>query len=331
MNCYPALFEARPQTLRLYRFCLPFNQPLTFKGHTLVSREGLWLIDYSPSGRRYIGEICPLPGFSQETLQQCEQQIIALLHAPTASLNPLLPSVAFALFCLQQKVSFKAQKETPSSLHSVPLLQGQHSEIMTRYHALDRPDLIKLKVARAAVALDIELIQDLIAINPALRFRLDANQQWSAQQYLFFLQQIDAKYIDYIEEPTLSLNDNLNISMQYHVSLALDESLLKYNSVPIHDTIKVLIIKPTLIGYPARLTCLLKHAQQHQLGVSISASFESPLALNQLKNLAQQWQQQYQINITLGLDTLTAFKNNGASDLSIEHLLTQATCLWQQQ
>ena len=202
---------------------------------------------------------------------------------------------------------------------------------MTRYHALECPVLIKLKVARTAVALDIELIQGLIAINPALRFRLDANQQWSAQQYLFFLQQIDAKYIDYIEEPTLSLNDNLNISKQYRVSLALDESLLKYNSVPIHDTIKVLIIKPTLIGYPERLAYLLKHAQQHQLGVSISASFESPLALNQLKNLAQQWQQQYQINITLGLDTLAAFKNNDASDISIEHLLTQATCLWQQQ
>lgn len=361
MNKLNDLFTTVNKQLSLYYFSLPFKQAINFKGHKLTAREGLWLIEHNPSGHDFIGEICPLPGFSQETLAQCQQQLLTQLLVKNEPVNhtkssldtgSLLPSVSFALFCLQQQIPWQAATKNElkkhDSLPSVPLLQGQPSEIITRYQLLQHPQKVKLKVARATILEDVGVLKNLIGLNPDIHFRLDANQQWTASQYTEFLTLIENKYIDYIEEPTASLTDNITISEQFKVSIALDESLLdrsllnadllsesRLNEqlIPVHSCIKALIIKPTLIGYPERIDMLLKHAQQHQLSVSISASFESPFALNQLHYLAKQWQQQSNLNISLGLDTLHAFQAHiiAASLDSTEFkniLLNQANCLW---
>ena len=89
-----------------------------------------------------------------------------------------------------------------------------------------------------------------------------------------------------------------------------------------------------------KLYLLLKHAQQQQLCVSVSASFESPVAINQLQNLAIEWQQQYNLKVSLGLDTLHAFMDNPSDIITqLESLLIhphlkssiQVTCLWKSQ
>tara|TARA_R110001583_G_scaffold6499_2_gene32854 strand:- start:43816 stop:44868 length:1053 start_codon:yes stop_codon:yes gene_type:complete len=348
MNKLNDLFTTVNKQLSLYHFSLPFTQAINFKGHQLTSREGLWLIEHDPSGQDFIGEICPLPGFSQETLAQCQQQLLARLNNSSKHLKsrvdhrPLLPSISFAVFCLQQQVPWQDPSDNklsaPDNLIKVPLLQGNPSEIISRYQLLKYPQKVKIKVARATILEEVNVLKSLIKLNPDIHFRLDANQQWTALQYASFLTLIDNKYIDYIEEPTASLNDNITISKQFKVSIALDESLLSNsllndNLLPIHPCIKALIIKPTLIGYPERIDMLLKHAQRQQLNVSISASFESPLALNQLHYLAKQWQQQSHLKISLGLDTLHAFqthitKASFDSENFKDILLNQATCIW---
>lgn len=333
------LFKTKGKKLSLYRFSLPFNKTINFNGHHLNRREGLWLIEHLSGDSISIGEICPLPGFSQETLEQCEQHILAQLQATKKApffTHSVLASVDFALFCLQQKLPWKTPPITStdqSSLPNVPLLQGSYTEVIKRYQNLNYPELVKLKVARLSVDEDINLLLALIQQNPTIRFRLDANQQWSAEQYTRFLSHIDSHYIDYIEEPTACLRSNLNISERFEVMIGLDECLLTLAEIPQHHTIKALIIKPTLIGHPLRLHALLLHAQQQQLSVSISASFESPIALNQLQYLAQQWRRETQLSISLGLDTLQAFEKNvielSQSTANFKNiLLTQATCLW---
>lgn len=327
-------FFTTENQLSLYRFSLPLTKAIDFKGHKLTSREGLWLVKRNANAEQLIGEISPLPGFSQETLAQCEQQLLTLLHTQTEIMpENLFPSVNFALFCLDQKIPYeKTQNKTPQ-LISIPLLQGSPCDILSRYQALNYPNKVKLKVARQPVSKDIQTLQDLIKLNPNVIFRLDANQQWTMQQYNEFLKQINSKHLDYIEEPTASLQDNINISEQFNVAIGLDESLLSEHIIPIHDCIKALIIKPTLIGCPSKIQSLLKHAQKQQLSISVSASFESPLALNQLSNLAQQWQTQYQLEVSLGLDTMHVFQNQYFKTTSpaknlLSVLLSEATCLW---
>ncbi len=347
MDKFTELFDCSNKTLSLYRFSLPLKKTINFKGHHLDTREGLWLIEHNPHGQDYIGEVSPLPGFSQETLAACQTQLINALQAAKLTnhskndqqvhvTTPFLPSVSFALFCLQQRVPWALQTSNVAqdiALISIPLLQGSLNEIIKRYRELNYPAIVKLKVARLSVAEDIKVIQSLIELNPTVQLRLDANQQWTAIQYADFLKTIDCKCIDYIEEPTLSTVDNISISTQFKVSIALDESLLIPDTLPISNCIKALIIKPTLIGYPARMQALLTHAQQQQLSLSISASFESPIALQQLAYLANLWQQQTQLKVSLGLDTLHAFQpeiSHAITDNSdLQRFMTsQATCIW---
>jgi len=336
INKLNELFKNTNKCLSLYRFSLPLQNSINFNGHQLKQRQGLWLVKPSINGDYSIGEIAPLPGFSHETLNECEDYLLALLHSSTINQQQIeilqtLPSVQFAIHCLLQQISWKTIPNFDQQ--SVPLLQGKPADIIQRYQTLNNPNLVKLKVARLAVQQEIQLIKELIQINPKIRFRLDANQQWNKQVYRFFLTNIKKQYIEYIEEPTQAMASNIKLAQQLKSALGLDESLLTTTTVPVNDSIKALILKPTLIGDKNRIHYLLRHAQQHKLQVCMSSSFESPIALNQLRVLAQQWQKQTQLDVRLGLDTQQAFTSevqdreiNTAAQL--ESYLKEAKRLW---
>lgn len=305
------LFNRTNRSLSLYRFSLPFEQAINFKGQRLTQRQGLWLVQRTADKNIRIGEVAPLPGFSHETLEECTTYLLSLLN--TSSINQhqvellsSFPSIQFALHCLLQATPYTTA-EHHSTTQSVPLLQGDPTQIIQRYQSLNQPDIIKLKVARLAVKTEVKLVKQLIKLNPILRVRLDANQQWTTQQYSEFISSIDKQHIDYIEEPTNSMANNMAIAQQYDSHLALDESLLKTIKIPTENCIKALVIKPSLIGDPQRISHLLTQAQQQKLQISISSSFESPIALNQLHHLANHWQQDKQVKLSLGLDTRQAF------------------------
>ncbi|MEG3754871.1 o-succinylbenzoate synthase [Psychromonas arctica] len=336
INKLNELFENTNKCLSLYRFSLSLQNSINFNGHKLKQRQGLWLVKRSVNGDYSIGEIAPLPGFSHETLNECEDHLLALLHSSTINQQQIeilqtLPSVQFAIHCLLQQISWKT---TPNfDQQSVPLLQGKPADIIQRYKTLNNPSLVKLKVARLAVEQEIQLIKELIQINPKIRFRLDANQQWNKQIYRFFLTKIKQQYIDYIEEPTQSMASNIKLAQQFKSTLGLDESLLTTTTLPVNDSIKALILKPTLIGDENRIHYLLRHAQQYKLQVCMSSSFESPIALNQLHVLAQQWQKQTQLDVQLGLDTQQAFTSKIQdreinTSAQLESYLKEAKRLW---
>jgi O-succinylbenzoate synthase len=353
MDKFNTLLDLTNRPLSLYRFKLPFKHSLNFKGQHLNEREGYWLVTRNQQQQILIGEVCPLPGFSFETLDQCEQQLLAILAAPCNErqlqfnniefTSALLPSVSFAFSCLQQQIPYMPYSYNVdrliNNLHpapilpTIPLLQGHAQAILDRYLQLDCPDKIKLKVARTHLDEDVNLIHQLATFNPKLQCRLDANQQWTAVQYTDFLNTINTQYIDYIEEPTPSLFDNIHISEKFNISIALDESILNEGTLPMHKNIKAIIIKPTLIGYPDRINALMAHAQSERLQVSISSSFESPIAINQLHHLAHHWQQTYQIEISLGLDTLHVYADDvlhKSEQLNGQDnpFLVEAECLW---
>lgn len=321
----------------LYRFSLPFKKIINFKGIKLQTRQGLWLIERSNGVITGLGEVCPLPGFSDESLNDAEQQLLQLLKQPSfcikAALSEthLFASVHWALHCLQKRLPWhKLTLQEEHQLQSIPLLSGANSdELIACYQRKQNPAKAKLKVARLSIPQELQLIDKLITLNPKLRLRLDANQQWQRNQYQTFLSQVNTNNIDYIEEPTASISDNISLAEKHHIAIALDESLLT-SPPPQHSIINALIIKPTLIGSVNKITALLKHAQQHNLQVSISSSFESPFAIEQLKQQATIWHKQYGIQISLGLDTLEAFQDNLLGKLSLQQQLKEARCIYQQ-
>ncbi|MFT6985223.1 MAG: O-succinylbenzoate synthase [Psychromonas sp.] len=321
-----ALFQATQAKLFLYK--IPFTCPLTFNGQRISLRKGLILQLQDKQGRCSFGEIAPLPGFSSENLAQATAQIITLLEEGISVLNQqsgLYPSVQFAL---DNALQHTPLTKTFADSDIIPLLQGDNSDLIKEYLSLNKPPLIKLKVARQSVQQDILLFKKLTALNPLLAIRCDANQGWETEQASRFFSQINTQQLDYIEEPTPSFRDNLQLAQRYQIGLALDETLQQADfCFQESKQIKALILKPTLIGSLSRVQYFINIASQQQLQVSISSSFESIIGLLQLAYLADSYKKE--ASVSLGLDTLKYFQPALLTDKNrIEQDLQRLECLW---
>ncbi|GEN26571.1 o-succinylbenzoate synthase [Halovibrio variabilis] len=274
--------------LALYRYSLPFRQPLMFKGMRLVSREGLLV---TINGQW--GEIAPLPGFSIETLAAAEAESLACLAAIQRGekATPTLPSVQFGFDCALRL--WPATLPTP--LPPYPLLQGAPAALMANldnivagWGALPPPRL-KLKVARFAMAEELALINLLATRLPTTKLILDANGGWTREEAQRFCERLPLEQIDYLEEPCASFADTIAVAEASGVNVALDETLSRGDAWHCHPQLKALVIKPTLIGSLNGCEALVQRAREGNLRVVISSSFESDLGLGLLGRLASEW------------------------------------------
>lgn len=284
--------------LALYRYSLPFRQPLLFKGKRLASREGL-LVKINDQW----GEIAPLPGFSTETLAEAEAESLACLAAIKRGekATPTLPSVQFGFDCAQRQWP----ANLPAPLSPYPLLQGAPAALMASLDTIVAgwgalpPTRLKLKVARYAMAEELALINQLVTRLPATKLILDANGGWAREEARRFCERLPLKQIDYLEEPCAALVDTIAVAEATGVSIALDETLSRGETWSCHPQLKALVIKPTLIGSLKACEALIQRAQAGNLRVVISSSFESDLGLGLLARLASEWAP----NEPPGLDT----------------------------
>ena len=316
--------ELLANKIAIFSYQSPFKVPLMFNGYLLKQREGL-IIRLDQQGQLFYAEIAPLPGFSKETLAQAKQQILDILTNNIPAVGSFYPSVAFGLSSLSHDI---LSLKTQTKLDQIPLLQGTNEQVVFEYQQLNNPKKIKLKVARQAISEELELIDQLMTINPKLMIRLDANQQWNFQQASSFFESVNIQGIDYIEEPTPSHQNNLQLAARYHFNLALDETLQDPDFIYVPDSkVKAFVIKPTLIGDHPRIQSFLDLAQQHKLQVSISSSFESIIGLSHLKLIAVK--NQMQCDITLGIDTIKQFQSTERFNLDhIDNDINNLECIW---
>lgn len=285
--------------VEVYRGSLALKQPMNFAGVQLKHRDIAYVCAFNTKLKQPVrAELAPLPGFSRETLDQAIAEILDAAQGNQRALT--CPSAAFAWDCLVYGI-------TPQPVPTdIPLLQGQAPQLIEDYRELNCPERIKLKVARLDTATELANIASLVALNPNLRLRLDANQGWSLSQAQQFCQQLSPVNIEYIEEPCKSITDSLDALQPSGIAIALDEQLQQpqWPMQHMHDpAIKALIIKPSLIGSFSRIQSLLCLAKQHQQRVILSSAFESPYGLGLLANLAKIWTP----NEVPGLDTSKYF------------------------
>ncbi|MEL7967212.1 o-succinylbenzoate synthase [Vreelandella neptunia] len=272
--------------LALYRYSLPFRQPLMFKRERLANREGLLV---SINGQW--GEIAPLPGFSTETLAEAEAESLACLAALSRGEKalPTLPSVQFGFDCAQRSWP----NNLPAPLPSYPLLQGSPAALIqslpTANWQASPPSRLKLKVARYAMEEELALIEQLAARLPTTKLILDANGGWTREEAQRFCERLPLKQIDYLEEPCATFADTIAVAEATGVAIALDETLSRREEWNYHPQLKALVIKPTLIGSLSACEALVQRARADNLRVVISSSFESDLGLRLLSRLASVW------------------------------------------
>jgi len=272
--------------LALYRYSLPFRQPLMFKGERLANREGLLV---SINGQW--GEIAPLPGFSTETLVEAEAESLACLVALSRGekVSPTLPSVQFGFGCAQRVWPLNL----PAPLPPYPLLQGEPAALIqslsTSHWQASPPSRLKLKVARYAMEEELALIEKLAARLPTTKLILDANSGWALTEAQRFCERLPLAQIDYLEEPCAAFADTIAVAEATGVAIALDETLSRREEWNYHPQLKALVIKPTLIGSLSDCEVLVQRARAINLRVVVSSSFESDLGLGLLARLASEW------------------------------------------
>jgi o-succinylbenzoate synthase len=285
----------------LYRYAIPFTEPITVKGQRLVQREGIIVALKSP-GERHIGygEIAPLPGLHQESLQLAEAQLVELLAKydlsnPGFLLEGLYPSVRtgleMAMINLDAAVSdtlpvFANAGQAASHVPVNALLFGDRALVMQRaeeYFSLGYR-AFKLKVTASDTENAILSIQALhCAFGERIELRLDANQSLSLEEALCFAASIPQGSVAYIEEPLKDAELIGEFYAKTGIHSALDETLWQkpelLSKIP-EASLAALIVKPNRLGGISAALHFARYAREHHLLSVFSSAFESGISLS---------------------------------------------------
>lgn len=292
----------------LWSYHLPLNNPLPLKRGIMTHREGLLLfLSHPQGGDDYWTEVAPLPGWSQESLEDC----VNWLRENQANLSETaakLPAISWGLSLAQPRLN----KTLPHALDLNALLTATEPEELrqeTHLRYAEGYRVFKLKVGRFTPAQDKARIEAVLqGLGPMGRLRLDANRSWDLKQALAVVEHCQdlplLEFLTYIEEP---LQNTADLPAFYRASqwpVALDESLNQPGlSADIWEICTAIVLKPMLLGRE-RTFDWLKRAKKSGKAVTISSSFESPWGLSQLAF----WAAQQAPGQAAGLDTWRVFQ-----------------------
>lgn len=298
--------------ITLYRYAIPFTEPLTFHQVKVKTREGL-LLKWGTSW----SEIAPLPGFSRESLEDAQQETIAFLEAfkKGKTLPVTLPSVQFGLDCARHQ--WPVLKHTP--LAPYLLLQGSPTDIVWSWEEwlYDYPQRVKLKLGRYPMDHELAMVRELNRLAPKTKFILDVNQNWTREEAWTFLGHLDPSHIEYVEDPCARFEDVKHVAAHTGIGMALDEILATDEPWDFFPQLRALVLKPMLLGSLDKCKALVEQAHAHKVKIVISSSHESQLGNKILAQLATEWAPEQ----PPGLDTLrflsdTILDDNNEPDVS---------------
>ena len=301
------------KSFNLYRYSIPVDSQLILRGRFLKHREGL-IVRVSCS-RDGWGEIAPLPGFSEETIEQAQEQAIEWLtnwchascEAPRVPLDGCYPSVAFGISTAMDEMKRYLNEE--GNYHSVPLCYGDPDELYAELNQMPGDKVAKIKVGMYEANRDGLITDMFLEAIPDLQLRLDANRQWTLEKALKFAEKVKPQHrsrIQFLEEPCKTREESRQFAAQTGINIAWDESMREPDFLLEKEPhLSAIVIKPTLVG--SLQDCQKLIAQAHSLGIKavISSSIESSLGLTQLARIAAQ----YTPNVPPGLDTLNLMQH----------------------
>lgn len=301
----------------LYRYELPFSDPLTLKGITSRHREGLLLQLVGEDGAVGWGETSPLPGFSRESLERAAEQLRDLASsmvgremkdgwiAPDGDFSreldsmDLAPSVRFgfelALWDLYAVSRGRSLLEVvaPRPAGTVPV----NALISSSDTALEEArrsrsagyEAVKLKIGGRPVEEDVELARAVSEeLADAVTLRLDANGAWSLDEAERFARATAGLRFEYIEEPLADPALLSAFARDYGVPVALDESLVRMEPEALedHEYARAVVLKPTLLGGISRTLRFAGCASWLGMQTVISSAYETGVGTAALVALA---------------------------------------------
>lgn len=236
------------------------REPFRYGSREIHSRRGFLLSKAAPA-EGVIAEASPLPGHSQDSLEQVEAALTRA-GAPSAALE-------FALSCLEN--SFTGPHEVRSNC-LVPF-----ASIASAERVLE--DFLRRGYTHCKLKLNPEnalQVPHLIRSFPRARYRLDANQTLNRDLLSALLKELETaghlSSIDYIEEPYSGFwNERFP---HPGVSYAADESASLALLSP-HNPPSVLILKPTVQGSLEKLPPLMRNLEERGIRTVLTSALEA--------------------------------------------------------
>ncbi|WP_312073769.1 o-succinylbenzoate synthase [Atlantibacter sp.] len=275
---------------QLWRYQVPMDAGVVLRDRRLKTRDGL-LVRLDANGQQGWGEIAPLPGFSNESLDDATDAALAWLNVwrqGDDTALPTLPSVAFGLSCAQAEVT--GALPAPADYRVAPLCSGDPDELFALLSAMPGEKVAKIKVGLYEAVRDGMVVNLLLEAIPDLSLRLDANQGWTplkAQQFAKYVNPDYRSRIAFLEEPCQTRAQSREFAAQTGIAIAWDESLREADFVmQAEPGLSAVVIKPTLTGSLERVREQVTAAHEQGLTAVISSSIESSLGLTQLARIA---------------------------------------------
>jgi o-succinylbenzoate synthase len=294
-------------------------------GASWTTREGLLLQLFSEEGLSGQGEATPLPGYSRDTIEECEAALTALrpddfgeldLVLPAAAqvrrwlaAHPLPPAARFAvetalfnLIALRTRRPVAELLGSPVSPHPVPLSALLPSPLRSDELLREAADALarglrtlKIKIGRAG-AFDDELaaLRALRReVGSEVQLRLDANGAFPLAEASERLEALADLRPELIEEPVpLGQLAAFGERAESAIPLAADESLNVAALRPdlmqafAHRRLAVAILKPTVLGGVLACLDLASELLPLDAKLMVTHAFEGPTALASAMALA---------------------------------------------
>ena len=328
----------------IYRYTLPFTEPVILKGKRLDFREGFLIKLTGETGVSGWGETSPLPGFSRESFHAAGRQLYGIASASVGSPmhkdrylpedRGLAPSVCFGLGLASYNLYAKSQGKTlPEILSENPgksvalngLLSGSGEPVFEEARRMRDAgyEAVKLKVGTREVLDEVDLVwavAEVLGGNVALR--LDANRAWSFEEAVDFFRAASGLRLEYVEEPLAEPEGLPRLVEEYSVPVALDESLVGMEAEELgkHRYARAVVLKPTLLGGISRALGLAREAERLGITPVVSSTYETGIGTAALISLSASIGGG---EIPAGLDTYRRLKEDvfdPALDLSTSHV-----------
>ena len=287
-----------------------------------------------------VGEAAPLVGFSNETLEDAQHELMSItedlpgndfsnerekLFLELRRYKALSSSVKFclesAIFELASRTSNKPLSLwlNPSAKDYVPvnaILSGDFNHMKDIISSYLRAgyNCFKIKITESNIQGLSAFLGEFNSLTAgSINFRLDFNQLLSLNQAKEFLQGLSIFPIEYIEEP-ISEPDPMSLSIlrsETGIPIALDESIGKEfgcNQIIEEDLADVYILKPTVHGGIIKLFKLYHEMSSKNKKVVLTSALESQVGLKAVANLAAACSGISEVP-ACGLSTLSLFKN----------------------
>jgi o-succinylbenzoate synthase len=295
--------------IHAYQYSIKYKKELTIKDRVFSKRDGL-IIELIFDRQKVYTEASPLYGFSKENhtfvkdqLEKIKNDLLSIDFSKDNlfyQLNKfdLCPSLLFALQIAFLQLFYPEIKSKEKDI--ISLFWGNTNQILKAH--------IKVKIPKnTSVMEDVLFIKEILKKTKSKSLvRIDANQKWSFDEGIFFCNSFKKDDFYYIEEPLQKSSDLQTFSKKTKTQLAIDESIYENIDFFKIESLKALVIKPSIYGCIDKLKSLKEKCDQNNIELVLSSSLESSIGISNIIFLSNF----LSINNPLGIDTLKLMQDS---------------------